>query len=145
VVKLAALASGALLGAVGGIAGVLVGASHLRQQARSIEELDGIKRFTAASVGLVVFAATMFPISWAMTRRPISQVLVFVVFFSALTMLHLVWLPRITRDRHVLEALEDPVRAAKARARERRVAILGLGLGFLTGGLGLVAGILLNQ
>jgi RNA polymerase sigma factor (sigma-70 family) len=145
VVKLAAFASGALLGAVGGIVGVLVGASHLKRQARSIEELDAIKRFTAASVGLVVFAATMFPVSWAMTGRPISQVLVFVVFFSGLTMLHLVWVPRITRDRHVLEALEDPVRAAKARAMERRVAILGLGLGLLTGGLGLLAGILLNR
>jgi hypothetical protein len=145
VVKLAALASGALLGAVGGIAGVLAGARHLKQQARSIEELDAIKRFTHASVGLVIFAAAMFPISWAMTRNPISQVLVFVGFFGGLTAMHLVWLPRIVRDRHVLEALEDPVRAAKARAMERRVAILGLGLGLLTGGLGLLAGIVLSR
>jgi RNA polymerase sigma factor (sigma-70 family) len=143
VVKAAAMGSGALLGAAGGIAGVLVGARHLKQQARSIEELDAVKRFTKASIGVVLLAAVLFPLSWAMTHKPISQVMVFVLFFSALTAMHLIWLPRITRDRHVLEALEDPVRAAKARAMERRVAFLGLGLGLLTGGLGLIAGILL--
>jgi RNA polymerase sigma factor (sigma-70 family) len=145
IVKAAAMGSGALLGAAGGIAGVLVGARHLKQQARSIEELDAVKRFTKASIGVVLLAAVLFPLSWAMTHKPISQVLVFVLFFSALTAMHLIWLPRITRDRHVLEALEDPVRAAKARAMERRVAFLGLGLGFLTGGIGLIAGILLAR
>lgn len=141
--KAAMMSSGALLGAAGGIAGVLVGARRLKQQARSIEELDAVKRFTHASVGLVLLAAVLFPLSWAMTHKPISQVLVFVLFFGALTAMHLIWLPRITRDRHLLEALEDPVRAAKARAMERRVAFLGLGLGLLSGGLGLIAGILL--
>ena len=51
VLKLAAIGSGALLGAVGGMAGVLVGARHLKRQARSIEELAAIKRFPKASVG----------------------------------------------------------------------------------------------
>lgn len=143
--KFAAAGSGALLGAAGGIAGVLVGARRLKRQARSIEELDALRRFTNASVGLVILAAVLFPLSWAMTEKPISQVLVFVGFISALTMFHLIWLPRIVRDRHVLEALEDPERAAKARAMERRVAILGLVLGALSGGAGLIAGILLTR
>lgn len=141
--KFAAMGSGALLGAVGGIAGVLVGARHLKQQARSIEELDSIQRFTKASVGLVILAAVLFPLSWAMTEKPISQVLVFVGFISALAMFHLIWLPRILRERRVLEALEDPVRAAKARAMERRVALVGIVLGAVTGGIGLLVGLLL--
>jgi RNA polymerase sigma factor (sigma-70 family) len=144
-VKLATMGGGALLGAVGGIAGVLAGARHLKRQARSIEELDAIQRFTNASVGLVILAAVMFPVSWAMTEKPISSLLVFVVFFSTLTMMHLLWLPRLLRDRHVLEALEDPARAAKARAMERRVAWLGIGLGLLTGGGAVLFAFLLQR
>ncbi|HWI16990.1 MAG TPA: sigma-70 family RNA polymerase sigma factor [Vicinamibacterales bacterium] len=145
IVKAAMMGSGALLGAAGGIAGVLAGARHLKRQARSIEELDAIKRFTHASVGVVILAAVLFPVSWAMTHKPISQVLVFVLFFSTLTLMHLVWLPRITRDRHLLEALENPARAARARAMERRAALFGLGLGLLTGGMGVIAGLLLAR
>ena len=143
--KVFAIGSGALLGALGGIAGVLAGSHQMRKKARSIEELDAIKRFTGASIGLVVLAAAMFPISWAMTHKPLSQVLVFVGLIGGLAMLHLLWLPRLLRDRHVLEALEDPVRAAKARAMERRVAMLGLTLGFICGGLGVIIGILANN
>lgn len=143
--KIAVASSGAVMGAIGGIAGVLVGGRRLKRQARTIQELNALRRFTQASVALVILAAVMFPVSWAMTHRPDSQVLVFVMFFGTLTGFHLVWLPRITRDRHVLEALEDPARAARARATERRVMILGLTLGLLSGGLGLIAGILLTR
>ena len=140
--KVVAMGSGALLGAVGGIAGVLAGSHQMKKKARSIEEVDAINRFTSASVGLVILAAVMFPISWALTHRPVSQLLVFMGLIGGLALLHLFWLPRLLRDRHVLEALEDPVRAAKARAMERRVAIVGLTLGLIFGGLGVIAGIL---
>lgn len=143
IAKIVLASGGAMLGAVGGIAGVLIGVRQLKKQARSIEELEAIRRFAYASVVLVVLAAALFPISWVMTRQPMSQVLVFVGFIVGLAGLHLIWLPRIVRDRHALEALEDPVRAARARAIERRNAILGWSLGVLTGSLGLIAGILL--
>jgi RNA polymerase sigma factor (sigma-70 family) len=139
--KILAAGSGALLGAAGGIAGVLAGSRRLKQQARSIGELEGIRRFTRASVGLVLLAAALFPISWALTRRAESQVLVFAGLIGGLAVMNLFWLPRLLRDRHVLEALEDPARAAKARATERRLAILGLTLGFVFGGLGVIAGL----
>jgi hypothetical protein len=77
-----------------------------------------------------------------MTHRPVSQLLVFVGLIAGLALMHLLWLPRLLRDRHVLEALEDPARAAKSRAMERRVAILGLTLGLIFGGLGVIAGML---
>ena len=140
--KVMAIGGGALLGALGGIAGVLAGSRQLKKQARSIEELDAIKRFTTASMSVVVLAAVMFPISWAMTHRPVSQVLVFLGLIGGLALLHLLWLPRLLRDRHLLEALEDPARAARARAMEWRVAILGLTLGLIFGGLGVIAGML---
>ncbi len=111
------MGGGALLGAAGGIAGVLLGSHQLKKKARSIEEVDAIKRFSSQSVGLVILAAVMFPISWAMTHLPVSQLLVFVGFIGGLALLHLFWLPRLLRDRHVLEALEDPVRGRERRGR----------------------------
>jgi RNA polymerase sigma factor (sigma-70 family) len=142
VAKLILAGSGALMGAAGGIAGVLIGARQLKKQARSVEELEAIRRFTYASVALVLLAAALFPISWIMTRQPMSQVLVFFGFIAGLAGLHLIWLPRIVRGRHALEALEDPARAASARARERRSAIIGWTLGLISGLAGLIAGIL---
>ena len=143
--KLLIAGSGSLMGAVGGIAGVLAGVKHLKREARSIEELDALNRFARASVSLVILAATLSPISWAMTHRPISQVIVFTGFIGALAGFHMIWLPRLLRDRHVLEALEDPARAARARRMERRGAILGLTLGAILGSLGLLAGFLLTR
>lgn len=141
--KIALLGGGALLGAAGGLAGVLFGTRQLKREARSIEELAALKRFEFTSVTLVIFAAVMFPISWQLTNRPWSQVATFAGFITGLVGLHWYWLPRILQDRRVLEALEDPVRAARARAMERRAAILGWTLGLLFGTAGLIAGILL--
>lgn len=141
--KLAALGGGVVLGAAGGIAGVLISSRQLKQKARSIEELRMIKKFEFHSIFLVVTTAVMFPVSVAATRMPWSSAFVFVGFILGLIGLHWYWLPRITRDRHVLEALEDPVRAAKARAMERRMAILGWTLGLICGTAGLIAGILM--
>jgi RNA polymerase sigma factor (sigma-70 family) len=142
--KLLAIGGGALLGAAGGIAGVLFGTRQLKRQARFPEELHALRRFERTSVGLVLVAAAIFPISWQLTHQPWSQVATFAAFLAGLGGLHLLWLPRILRARRELEAAEDPVRAARARARERRLAVLGWTLGILSGTAGLVAGLLLS-
>jgi RNA polymerase sigma factor (sigma-70 family) len=143
IVKAVATSGGALLGAAGGVAGVLISARQLRRQARSVEELEAIGRFEWQSVFLVVATTMMFPLAWVTTRMPLSQVVVFVGFLGGLAALHWYWLPRITHDRHALEAIEDPVRAAHARRMERRTAIIGWTLGILSGTAGLIAGLLL--
>jgi RNA polymerase sigma factor (sigma-70 family) len=144
VAKLAAIGGGAMLGAAGGIAGVLFGTRQLKRQARFAEELHALRRFEKTSVALVLVAAAMFPISWRLTHQPWSQVATFAAFLVGLGGLHLLWLPRILRARRELEATEDPVGAARARARERRMAALGWTLGILSGTAGLVAGLLLR-
>jgi Sigma-70, region 4 len=143
IVKLAAMSAGAVLGAAGGVAGIVISSRQLKRKARSIEELDAIKRFEFHSIFLVVMTAVMFPLVALATKLPWSSAFVFVGFIGGLAGLHWYWLPRILRDRHVLEALEDPVRAARARRMERRAAILGWTLGLITGTAGLIAGILL--
>jgi RNA polymerase sigma factor (sigma-70 family) len=143
--KLAAAGSGVVLGAAGGIAGVLISARQLKQKARSIEELRMIRTFEFQSIVLVATASIMFPLSVAATGMPWSAAVVFLGFILGLGGLHWYWLPHIQRDRHALEAVEDPVRAARARAMERRMAILGWTLGLITGTAGLIAGILLSS
>jgi RNA polymerase sigma factor (sigma-70 family) len=142
--KLATLAWSVLLPAAGGIAGVLFGTRQMKRQARSARELIALRRFELASVALVLATAIAFPVSWILTGSDWSPVVTFALFIAGLAGLHALWLPRIQRERHALEAIEDPVRAARARARERRAAILGWTLGLLSGTAGLVLGIVLG-
>ena len=142
VMKLLALGGGALLGAAGGIAGVLFGSRQLKRQARSLEELVALKRFEFYSVLVVLVACALFPITFRLTHHPISQVATFVGFIATLGAMHVFWLPRILRSRFEAEAREDPVRAARARARERRAVVLGWSLGLAGGLLGLIAGLM---
>jgi hypothetical protein len=53
-----------------------------------------------------------------------------------LVLLLRVWLPRAVRDRHELEAIEDPTGAARARSSERRWGIVGWSLGLALAGIG---------
>jgi hypothetical protein len=142
--KLAVMGAGVALAASGGIAGVLLGTRQLKRQARSIVELEALRRFEFYSVGLVLLTTALFPITWQLTHNPWSQVLTFAGFIVGLAGLHLLWLPRILRSRHEIEAFEDPLEAARARQMERRAARLGWSLGLLFGTLGLVAGLVLT-
>jgi RNA polymerase sigma factor (sigma-70 family) len=143
-IKLLALCSGAALGAAGGIAGVLFGTRQLKRQARSVDELIALKRFEFTTVALVLGTAVMFPISWELTHADWSQVATFGLFIAGLGGLYGFRLPRILRSRWALEAVEDSARAAQARARERRGALVGWILGLSLGTLGLVAGLWLS-
>lgn len=140
-IKLLAISTGALLGAAGGLAGILIGTRRLMRQARTAEELRALRRFELAGAALVVLGAMLFPITWKLTGTPWSQVATFAAFIGCLAALYCLWLPRILRSRHQLEALEDPVRAARARAAERRGAVIGWTLGVTFGALGLLAGL----
>ena len=141
--KVAAVAGSILLPAAGGIAGVLFGTRQLKRIARSTNELIELRRFEAASVALVMAAAIAFPAGWVLTESRWAPVLTFALFILGLASFHAFWLPRIVRERHALEMIEDPVRARQARTRERRAAILGWTLGLLSGTAGLIAVLLL--
>jgi RNA polymerase sigma factor (sigma-70 family) len=141
--KLGTLALAVLLPAAGGLAGVLLGTRQLKREARSIRELRDVRRFERASVALVLATVVAFPATWILSGSPWSQVATFAAFMSGLALLHHGWLPRIVRERHAVEMAEDPERAGRARARERRAARLGWTLGLTLGTAGLIAGLLL--
>jgi len=135
-------AGGTLAGAVAGIAGVVIGCARLKRQARSAVELDRIGRFQRAAAGLVVVTALILPLAWLLTHSPWSPLLAFAAFNAGLAALYGIWLPRILRDRHALEMAEDPDRASRLRASERRAAVVGWALGAIVGGAAVIAGIL---
>jgi len=135
------LAGAVLLPAAGGLAGVFFGTRYLKRQARSVEELRGLRRFELASAALVVAVAFAFPVAWLLTRSDWAPVVTFATFIAGLAALHTLWLPHILAPRHALEMAEDPGRAQAARARERRAARLGWTLGIATGAIGLLLGL----
>lgn len=141
--KVLALGGGAAIGAAGGLIGVLSGTRQLKRGARSVGELRSLKQFELSAIALTLSTAVAFPLSWQLTEQAWSQVATFAAFTAGLVALYAFWLPRILRSRWELEAIENPERAAEARAKERRAAILGWTLGLTCGTLGLIAGILL--
>lgn len=142
---LATIAGAVLVPFAGGAAGVLFGTRQLKREARTAAELLALRRFEIVSVLLVLVTAVSFPVSWMLTGNPWSQVATFAAFIAGLACLHGCWLPRIVADRHAREMAEDPERARRVRARERRHAIIGWTLGLLSGTAGLAAAFWLSR
>lgn len=65
---------------------------------------------------------------------------VFVAFLAALGWQQMVMIPRILAARHAREREVDP-EAAQRQSRQRRLAWLGMTIGALSGGAGLIAGL----
>jgi hypothetical protein len=136
---------GALLGATGGSAGVLIGARKWHRDAIDDRERRAIRLHTIVSVAVVLLFALAFPVLWSRTHSRGWAILWFLAFLSALAILQNVWLPRIVRRRMEAEMRDNPVAALERRRRERRNAILGWTLGIVSGSLGLAAGLWLAR
>ena len=137
-VKLAFALGGILLGASGGIFGVLFG---LRWDFRKADDAERqqLRRFAATGVGLVVAASAGFTVSGT-SGTWIAPTLVYAAFILGLWSMYYVWLPRTTAPRLAADRATDPEAAARQR-RQRRFGRLGFIGGALTGGAGLVAGL----
>lgn len=144
-VKVAATAGGVLLGASGGILGVVLGLRRWRRRPLDERERQDLDRFALAAVGWVIAATAGFAVFWELSGGAAwSQVATFAVFLTGLAALYQLWLPRILHRRHELERREDPEKARRARLRERRWAVIGWTLGIVSGTAGLIAGLVLG-
>ena len=110
-----AFLGGALLGAVGGLAGVFFGVRAALRGARDDEERRGLWRLGLTQALLcVAFSATYpFLTGWA----ALAEGLAFIAFLDGTA---LVWAPRIVARRTTAELAEDPT----AALRHRRNAVL---------------------
>jgi RNA polymerase sigma factor (sigma-70 family) len=138
--KVLVVALAALPGALGGIAGVLLGTRSHLTEARDEEELNGVRRYRVVASLAVLFFALSMPLGEIATGWRYWPAMDFFAFVLALAWMQHVWLPGIIRRRLDAEMREDPVRATARRRRERRNAIIGWSLGLTCGTLGLIAG-----
>lgn len=127
--------AGATAGLLGGGAGVLFGARDLLRLARDDEERRGVIAMSGVML-LTVVGFIVVVLGWP---KPLPVTLAFggmvVVFLTC----HLFWLPRITRRRHQLELMEDPVRAEREHRKRRLQLVWGCTVGVLLGGAVVVA------
>lgn len=140
--KLAGAASiGAILGLLGGMAGVLLGLRSWIRSSTDPEELEGLLRIRRLGMLTVVLAVAGLTIS---TLLPgwLPATLVFALFLTALGWQQMVMVPRVLAPRHARERAVDPA-AERRQLRQRRLAQLGMIIGTLLGSAGLVAGLAL--
>lgn len=131
---------GAVLGASGGIAGVVLGLRPLERAARDDEERRGLARFKRDAVVTVGGFALSLPIGQIVTGRDAAAVVCFAAFLGTLGYLYMVRLPRIIERRLVLERIEDS-RAIDRQRRDARNRWLAFIAGAVMGSAGLAAGL----
>ncbi|MEM6792435.1 MAG: sigma-70 family RNA polymerase sigma factor [Acidobacteriota bacterium] len=139
--KLLILGGGAAVGWLGGAAGVVLGLRRDLEAARSEAERHQLKRLRASAllavtVGCLGFMAPPLRAHW------LGPVAVYLTFLATMATIYLGWLPKILEGRFVAE--EDGCAEAVAQRLEirRRRALFGLVLGGVSGGAGLLAGLL---
>lgn len=130
---------GALAGLAGGIAGVVLGLRPSIQSSSDPEELEGLLRIRRLGVLTVILAVAALIVS-AFGTGWYAPTTVFVVFLAALGWQQMVLLPNVLATRHARERQVDP-EAAKRQLRQRRLAWLGMIIGAISGGAGLIAGL----
>ncbi len=136
-----------LLGAVGGIvfaliagvASVLFGVRKHWITAIDEQEKRDLAWFAAIGI-LTVFVFTALMTAAVLVESVFLPTLSFVGLMLAIGAMNLTWLPRILARRHAREHDFDPVRAAKERLAETRMAWAGMLIGIVLGGSGLLLG-----
>jgi len=139
--KLAVLFSGTTLGAAGGILGVVLGLRHLERTAYDDQELQALTQLKIVAVVIAIAGALGITTGLRLTRSAVGPSVAFGLFFVSLFAVYEIWLPRILRRRYEAEMRANPIRALRARRRERTMKMVGWGLGLLFGLTGLLGGL----
>lgn len=139
--KLLALLGGAGLGLAGGSAGVVLGLrSDFRDALDDWEcrQLRALRNVALLATALACVGLALPPLQ----RHWAAPTTVFLAFLATLSTLYLVWLPQLLRRRFQAEENGDESAVARRLAGRRRTALFGLILGGLSGGAGLVVGLI---
>jgi RNA polymerase sigma factor (sigma-70 family) len=134
-------AGGIVFALIAGIAGVLFGVRKHWITAIDEQEKRELAWFAAAGI-LTVFLFTGLMLASILVESAVLPTLSFVGLMAAIGAMNLTWLPRILARRHAREHNTDPVRAAKERLAEKRMAWAGMLIGTVLGGSGLLIGLI---
>jgi RNA polymerase sigma factor (sigma-70 family) len=141
--KVALGAGGSIaIGLIGAFAGIWLG---LRKQLKgAIDEQERRELIRSAAINgtaSVLFVVALLALS-RFSEGWVPTVLAMLAFIAVIFYQSLVAQPRILQRRHAMEAVRDPVLAAKMRRRERIHCWLGASIGFICGFGGLIAGLI---
>ena len=139
--KLAAPFGGAVLGALGGLAGILFEARRDLAQARDERERAALRAMAAASGAAVLLAAAAFPLAGRLTASPWAPIGIFAGLVAILAAFHLLWKPRIVSRRLEAECGGDEALLAEMLRFERRRTFVGVTAGLLAGSIALAIGL----
>lgn len=132
-------AGGIVFALIAGIASVLFGVR--KHWITAIDEQEKRELAWFAAVGIfTVFVFTAVMTAAVLIESVFLPTLSFVGLMVAIGVMNLTWLPRILARRHAREHSQDPLRAAKERQAERRMAWAGMLIGIVLGGGGLLLG-----
>jgi len=132
-------AGGIVFALIAGIASILFGVRRHWITAIDEQEKKDLAWFAAVGI-LTVFAFTALMAAAVVIESVYLPTLSFVGLMVAIGVMNLTWLPRILARRHAREHDADPVRAAKERVAEKRMAWAGMLIGIVLGGGGLLLG-----
>jgi RNA polymerase sigma factor (sigma-70 family) len=132
-------AGGIVFALIAGIASVLFGVRRHWLTAIDEQEKRELAWFAAVGIG-TVFAFTALMAAAVLIESFYLPTLSFVGLMATIGVMNLTWLPRILARRHAREHDADPVRAARERIAERRMAWAGMVIGIVLGGGGLLLG-----
>lgn len=127
--KIAAGASGALVGAALGSAGLMSGVRRNMAKALDDEERAEWKRFGRIGVAIITAAAFGIALSGYL-ESALLLVIVQALFVTSLTVMYISWAPKIMKRRIEAEIARDPSAAQRIR-RARLLAWTGLAAGII--------------
>jgi RNA polymerase sigma factor (sigma-70 family) len=133
------VAGGVVFALIAGIAGILFGVRKHWLTAIDEQEKKDLAWFAAVGI-LTVLAFTALMAAAVVIESVYLPTVSFVGLMVAIGVMNLSWLPRILARRHAREHDADPVRAARERQAERRMAWAGMVIGIAVGGAGLLVG-----
>jgi RNA polymerase sigma factor (sigma-70 family) len=134
---------GAGAGAAAAIGGVVVGLRRDFRDAVDAEErrqLRSLRRIAVVTVLLCGGAWMVEPLN----RHWLGPVAIFLTLLTSIGILYLVWLPRLLRRRFWIETGGDRAEVQRRLRRRRWCAWLGFLAGALSGGAGLMGGLVKN-
>jgi hypothetical protein len=134
------VAGGIVFALIAGIASVLFGVRKHWITAIDEQEKRELAWFAAVGI-LTVFVFTALMTAAIFVESVYLPTLSFLGLMGAIGAMNLTWLPRILARRHAREHTTDPVRAAKERIAEKRMAWAGMLIGMVLGGSGLMLGL----
>jgi RNA polymerase sigma factor (sigma-70 family) len=133
------VAGGVVFAMIAGIASVLFGVRKHWITAIDEQEKRDLAWFAAVGI-FTVFVFTALMAAAVVIEAVYLPTVSFLGLMLAIGVMNLTWLPRILARRHAREHDADPIRAARERVAERRMAWAGMVIGMLLGGGGLLVG-----